>query len=241
MGSFGSSVTVPVSFPPSLPLGFTFTSAFTFHRHGLFHRSVVRRTAVLCVWSVSVTLADFELHEIRRIDAGITRRTKLAFGVIHGLAQSGKRDVSKRIRTQELANLFGRVRGGDEFFARGRVNAVVARRNRGRTADAHVDFAGAGLADHAYDFPACGAANDGVVDENDALAFDEAADGIEFQFHAEIANGLRRLDKGTANVVIADQAHAERNFRFERVADGGGYARIGDGHDDIGVNGMFLR
>ena len=190
---------------------------------------------------MSVALADFELHEIRGIDAGITRRTELAFGVIHGLAQCGERDVAKRIRAEELANFFGGIRGGDELFARGRVHAVVTRRNRGRTADAHVNFAGAGFANHAHNFAAGGAADDGVVDENDALAFDEAADGIEFQLYAEISNGLRRLDERAADVVIANQAHAERNFRFERVADGGGNAGIGDGHDDIGVNGMFSR
>src|SRR5277367_3786773 len=154
MGSLGSSVTVPVSLPASLPLGFSIASTFTFHRHGPFHRSVVHRIAVLCVRSVSVALANFELHEIRWVDAGITRRTKLAFGVIHSLAQSGKRDVTERIRTKELANFFGRIRGGDEFFARRRVHAVVARRNGRRTADAHVNFTGAGFAHHTHYFAA---------------------------------------------------------------------------------------
>src|SRR5580658_4547656 len=97
MGSLGSSVflagVLTVSSPASLPLGFCLTSAFTFHRHRLFHRCVVRRVAVLCVWDVAVALAHFELHEVCRIDAGITRRTELAFGVVHGLAQRRKRDV----------------------------------------------------------------------------------------------------------------------------------------------------
>src|SRR5277367_4070765 len=133
MGSLGSSVAIRVSLPASLPLGFSIASTFTFHRHGLFHRCVVRRIAVLCIWSVSVALADFELHEIRGIYAGITRCTELAFGVIHGLAQCCERNVAERVRAEELANLFGGIRGSDEFFARGRVHAVVARRNRGRT------------------------------------------------------------------------------------------------------------
>src|SRR5271168_4050031 len=240
-GSFGSSAVFAVAPPTSLPVGFCIVSAFTFHRHWLFKSYVVRRVAVLCVRRVSVALADFELHEIGRIDSGITRRAELAFSVIHGLAQSGERNVTERIRAEKLANLLGRVRGGDEFFARRRVHAVVARRNSGRATDAHVDFAGAGFADHAHDFAAGGAADDGIVDENNTLAFDEAADGVEFQLHAKIANGLRWLDKRAADVMIADQAHAERDFRFERVADGGGNAGIGDGHDDIGVDRMFLR
>src|SRR5208282_3658919 len=245
IGSLGSSAflagVLAFSSPTSLPLGFCFTSAFTFHRHRLFHRSVVRRVAVLCVWGVAVALADFELHEIRGIDAGITRRTELAFGVIHGLAQGGKRDVAERICAQELADFFGSVRGGDELFARGRVHAVITRRNRGRATDAYVNFAGAGFADHANDFAAGGAADDGVVDENDALAFNKAANGIEFQFHAEIPDGLRGFDERAADVVIANQAHAERNFRFERVADGSWHAGVRNGHDNVGVDRMLSR
>src|SRR5580693_2919143 len=95
MGSLGSSAfldgVLTVSSPASLPLGFCFASAFTFHRHWLFDRCVVR--------SVAVALAD---------------------------------------------------------------------------------FAGARFADHAHDFAAGRASNDGIVDENDALAFNESSNGIEF-------------------------------------------------------------
>src|SRR5579863_3012116 len=98
MGSLGSSAalpgTLPDSLPDSLPIGFCFASAFTYHRHRLFHRCVVPCAAVLRVRGAAVALADFELHEIRWIDSGITRRTKLAFGVTNGPAKSGKRDVS---------------------------------------------------------------------------------------------------------------------------------------------------
>src|SRR5580698_4202317 len=70
-GSLGSSAPFPASLPISLPLGFCFVSAFTFHRHRLFHRCVVGRVAVLCLVGVAVALADFELHEVGGIDAGI--------------------------------------------------------------------------------------------------------------------------------------------------------------------------
>src|SRR5580658_5632219 len=86
MGSLGSSAAFPVSFPASLPLGCCLASAFTFHRHWLFDRCVFRSAAIFRFRSVSVALADFQLHKVRRIDPGITRRTELAFGVIHGLA-----------------------------------------------------------------------------------------------------------------------------------------------------------
>src|ERR1700722_4101662 len=245
MGSLGSSIflpeALPVSFTVSLAIGSCVVSAFTFHRHGSLHMCVVRSVAIFLFRGVAVALANFELHEIGRIDSGITRRTELAFGVIHGLAQGGERNVAERIRAEEFANFFGSVRGGDKFFARRRVHAVVAGRDGGGTTDAHVDFAGASFADHADNFAAGGAADDGIVNENDALAFDESADGIEFQLHAEIADGLRWLDERAADVVIANQAHAKRNFRFQCVADGGGHAGIRNRHDDVGVNGMFAR
>jgi len=75
-----------------------------------------------------------------------------------------------------------------------------------------VDFFCADFADHANDFAAGGPTNDGIVDENHAFAFDQAADGIQLELHPEIADGLRRFDEGASDVMIADQAHAEGNF-----------------------------
>src|SRR2546428_2290240 len=162
--------------------GFFFFSAFTLHHHRplcgpefTFHCS--RRSGCL---PVGRGLADFQLHEIRWIDARITRRTKPAFGIGHSLPECGKGKVAEGIGADKFTGLFGRVRRSNQLFARGGVHAVVAGRNRGRTTDAHVDFFGAGLADHANDFAAGGATDNRVVDKDDALAFDEAANRIEF-------------------------------------------------------------
>src|SRR6185369_15097655 len=171
----------------------------------------------------------------------ITRRAVAFLGVIYGAFQIGQRNVTKRIGAEEFADLLGRAGGGDELFASRRVNAVVARGNRRRAADAHVDFFCADFANHAHDFAAGGAADERVVDEDDALAFEQAADGVEFEFDAEIADGLRGFDEGATDVMIADQAHAERDAGFESVADGGGNAGVRNGDDDVGVNRMLLR
>src|SRR5580693_6309221 len=91
MGSFGSSTFLPgaltFSLRASLPTTSCIASAFTFHRHRPLDQRVFRTVFIFPVMRVAVALADFQLHEIRGIDAGITRRTELAFGVIHGLAQ----------------------------------------------------------------------------------------------------------------------------------------------------------
>ena len=102
-----------------------------------------------------------------------------------------------------------------------------------------VDLRGAGFAHHAHDLAAGGAADDGIVDQDDALAFEQRAHGIELELHAEIADGLLRLDERAADVVIADQAHAERQAGFEGVADGRGHAGVGHRHDDVGIGGLF--
>src|SRR6266852_5944887 len=95
--------------------------------------------------------------------------------------------------------------------------------------------------DHTDDLAAGRAAHDGIIDEDHALAIDQAADGIELELHAEISDGLRRFDESASDVVIANQAHAKGNFGFERIADGRGHAGIGHGDDDIRIDGMLLR
>src|SRR5215469_12869475 len=191
-------------------------SAFTMHHHRPFCGSGF---ALYCNRiggriSGGSAPANFQLHQVSRIHPRIARGTEPAFRVGDGVFERRKREVAERVRGKEFADFFGRLRGGNQFFARGRVHAVVAGRDGGRATDAHVDFFGSGLANHADDFAAGGAADDGIVDQHHAPAFDEAADGIELELDAEIADGLRRLDKRAADVVIANQTHAEGNCGF---------------------------
>ncbi len=87
---------------------------------------------------------------------------------------------------------------------------------------------------HADDFAGGGAADDGVVDEDDALAFEQATDGVELHADAEVADALLGLDKGAADVVVADEAEVEGDAGLGGVADGGGDAGVGDGDDEVG-------
>src|SRR5437899_1060989 len=175
---------------------------------------------------VGSALAHFQLHQIRWINARITRRTEPARGITDRAAQGRQRNVAQRISAKEFADFLGRVGRGDQLFERGRVHAVVAGRNRRRATDAHVNFFRADFTDHADDFAAGSAAHNGVVDKYYTLTFDQAANGIELELHAEIADGLRRLDESSADEGLANQAHAEGDFRYKRV----GYAR---GHAGI--------
>src|SRR5215472_10887201 len=218
-------------------------SAFTMHHHRPFCGS---RLTIYCNRSggrifLGTAPANLQLYQVGRINACVTRRTESTFGVGDGLFERGKREVAERIRAEEFADLFGRLRGGNQFLACGRVHDVVAGRDGGRATDAHVDFLGSGVANHTHDFAAGGAADDGIVHEHDALAFNEAANRIELELDAEIADRLRRLDERAADVMIADQAHAEGNFGFERIADGSGHAGVGHGNHNVRFGGMFAR
>src|SRR5437899_8726839 len=64
---------------------------------------------------------------------------------------------------------------------------------RSRATDAHVDFLGPDLANHAHDFAAGGAADDGIVHEHDALTFNEAPHGIELERSEEHTSELQSL------------------------------------------------
>src|SRR6266849_288811 len=92
-----------------------FFSVFTFHHH----RPLCGRgfTAVsmssFAGFAVGSAFAHLELHQIRRIDARITRRTELAFSITDRAAQRREGNVAERIGTEEFADFFGRVRGGD--------------------------------------------------------------------------------------------------------------------------------
>src|SRR5277367_1089129 len=99
MGSLGSSgfagaLTASFALAGSVPIGFSVVSAFTFHRYRPFERTFVGSVAVLLFSEDAVGLADFELDEIRWIDACVTRRTELAFGVVDGLAEGRKGDIA---------------------------------------------------------------------------------------------------------------------------------------------------
>ena len=97
-------------------------------------------------------------------------------------------------------------------------------------------FGRARVADHANDLAAGGAAHDRIVDQNHALAFKQAVNGIELQLHAEVAHRLLRLDERPSNVVVANQSKTKRNATFGRVADGGRVPGIGHGNHDIRVD-----
>src|SRR6185312_15765495 len=95
---------------------------------------------------------------------------------------------------------------------------VIAWRNGGRAGDAEVHLFGPGIANQAHDFPAGGAANDGVINQHNDFSRKQAAYRVELELDAEVAHALLRLDKSPANIMVANQSEAKRNSSLGRVA-----------------------
>src|SRR5262249_45825082 len=90
-------------------------------------------------------------------------------------------------------------------------------------------------AHHLHDLGRGRAPHDRVVDQNDALALDHRAIGAVLQANAELADLLGRLDEGAPDIVIADDAELVGDAGLFGVADGGGYAGIGNRDDHVSV------
>src|SRR5438132_2619512 len=149
-----------------------------------------------------------ELNQVFAGEAGVAERARLGLG---GLVHPVLREVAEAVGGDVLGDLGLGVRGGDQLAAHGSVDAVEARPAGGRRADAQVHFARAGIADHLDDLAAGRAADDRIVDHHHALAADDAGDRVELELDAEVADRLRRLDEGAADVMTADEPHVVRD------------------------------
>ena len=70
------------------------------------------------------------------------------------------------------------------------------------------------------------------------LPFSRAV-GVVLQPHAEVADLLRRLDEGAADVVVADDAELEGDAARFGIADRRRHAGIGNRHHDVGGHRAF--
>ena len=99
-----------------------------------------------------------------------------------------------------------------------------------------MDLGGAGLAQHPHQGPLGVAAHDGVVDDDESLALDDLAQGVELEADAELAQGLGGLDEGAPHVGVLHQALPVGDAGGLGVADGGRGARLGRGDDEVGFH-----
>ena len=79
-----------------------------------------------------------------------------------------------------------------------------------------------------------GTTHDGVINHDNALALNRAAQGIELQTYRALTLVLTGLNEGTANITILNQTHAVGNARILGIADCSRDTGVRDTDDDIG-------
>ena len=168
-------------------------------------------------------------------------RRVVAPGVAHRAIDAVDRQEGEAVGAHEAAHLLEVHARGEQLVALGRVDAVEIGMGDRRRGDAEMHLARARVAHHLHDLHAGGAAHDRIVDQHDALALDDGAVGVVLEAHAELADRLRRLDEGAADVMVADDAELERHAAGGGVAERRGHAGIGHRHDDVGVGRRFPR
>src|ERR1700689_5075713 len=102
-----------------------------------------------------------------------------------------------------------------------------------------MDFLRSGGAHHAHNLAAGGSADDGVVDQNNALALKQIAHRIQLELDPKVAHALLRLNERAPHIVVADEPEVERDSTLRRVSQSGRDSRVWYRHDQVGIDGRF--
>ena len=173
------------------------------------------------------------------VAAGKARIAIAALG--HNLQQALDRKEGQRISADVLADLVDRLVGADKLRLHVGIDAIEARPDDLGRVDADVNLLGASVAQHLDELHHGGAAHDGVIDNNEALAGDVVLERIELHAHAHGTQLLRGLDKRAANVAVLDKALTVGNTALVRKALSGRHTRVGHADDHVGIGRRLAR
>src|SRR6476620_8807921 len=146
------------------------------------------------------------------------------------------REIGQRVGVDLLGDLVDRALVGDHLLAGRHVDAVVAGVADRRRRDPQVDLRGAGVAQHADDLAGGVAADDRVVDDDQALAGDYLRQRVELQPQAVFAQLLAGLDEGPGDVAVLDQTVVPRQPGSAREPGGSGVARVRHRDHQVGLD-----
>ena len=139
------------------------------------------------------------------------------------------------VSADHLTNFFGAVFRCDELLSFCGIDTEEARILDRRRADAELDFLSAGITKQIDDDAAGGAANDRVIDQDDALPGYVHADRVQLHADSAFTFLLPRLDEGAAHVFIFQKTFYEGDAGSLGIAKGCHVAGVRYAHDHVAV------
>ena len=102
-----------------------------------------------------------------------------------------------------------------------------------------MNFSSTCVANHFDDLARRGAAHQRVINNDNTLTLNHSTNRIEFKLDTEVANRLLRLNKGSTDVMIANQPQLEGDARFFGITHCRRYTGVRHGKHDISVDMVF--
>ena len=149
------------------------------------------------------------------------------------------RKISEGICSDHMADFGNRMAAGNQVFLRVNIGPIIAREEKGRRCDAHMDLFGAGLPKKPDDpFAGC-SANNGVINQDYTLAFYGFTNRRKFD--SDLISPRIRCDECAADIFVLDQADSVWNPRSLRVTDGSVKSGVRNTDYNISTYRMCLR
>lgn len=138
---------------------------------------------------------------------------------------------AKGICTDDIGNLGHGMVAGDQVVPRVDVSPIIAGMEKRRGGDPHVNFLCSCGPEERDDTAAGGTADDRVVDQDDAFAFDDRVYSRKLDVH--LTGAITWRDEGSSDVFVFDKANLVGNPGGTAVAEGCVQTGIRDADHEI--------
>src|SRR4029077_19962604 len=148
-------------------------------------------------------------------------------------------EVTEAVDTEVFADVFHRHLVRNQLIRIRKIDAVVTSKPVRRTAYAHVHFFGTSFAQGHYARSRGRPPHDRVVHNHDPFSSHHFLDQVQLYSHIEVADELARLQKRSANVVIADESVRIGNIQFLGKTERRIISGVRHRHDDVCIDRKF--
>ena len=100
-------------------------------------------------------------------------------------------------------------------------------------------FLRASFAEHTHEGTLGVTANDGVVNDDEALTCNHRLERVQLESNTELADSLRGLNEGSTHVGVLDQTVTVGNAGLFGVTNSSRNTGFGSGHDQVSFNSVF--